>query len=265
MSVTYKQILDFLKDQVIATEGALPDVYRLHLADLNNVDSHTLDWDAKANLLQVCDGDVLLARIYVKNAKRAIAMLGNEFFVNRPMGIHHSAIVEEGAIIGQNCYIGPNVVICSCVELGDNVRINAGSVIGNEGFGFERDENGDLFRFPQIGKVVIANGVEIGSNVTIDRGALSNTVIGRNVKINNLVHIAHNVNIGANTVITAQVNISGSAVIGDNVWIGPGSKVRDHICIGEKSYVGMGSNVVKDIPVGEIWCGNPARKLRSDV
>ena len=260
--MTYRQAVEFIRDRILSIEGLLPDEYELHFADREHIDSHTLDWNAKTNELSVHDGDNDLVRIRVKSAKTAIAELGNKFFADHPIGIHGTAIIEDGAKIGKNCYIGPYVVVHSCVELGDGVRVKAGSVIGNEGFGFERDSNGDLFRFPQLGKVIIGDGVEIGSNVTIDRGALSNTVIGRNTKINNLVHIAHNAQIGENVVITAQVNISGSTVIGSNVWIGPGTTVRDHVAIGDNSYVGIGSNVVKSIPSNEVWCGNPARKLR---
>ena len=254
----YREVIDFLGDEVISITGSLPDDYELHLADAEHIDEHTLDWNQNAGELRIADKVV----VKVNNAKLAIARLGNAFFVKRLVGIHPTAIVEDGAKIGNNCYIGPYVVIHSCVEIGDNVHIKAGSVIGNEGFGFERDENGDLFRFPQLGKVIIGDGVEIGSNVTIDRGALSDTVIGRNSKINNLVHIAHNVKVGENVVITAQVNISGSSIIGDNVWLGPGTTVRDHMTIGERAYIGIGSNVVKPIPANEVWCGNPAKKLR---
>lgn len=263
----FQEMVGFLNDEILSIVGSPPEpTYELHLADAEHVDEHTLDWSVKENVLRVPkvqgDSGEWAVVIKVKNAKRAIAKIGNEFFVKHEVGIHPTAVIEEGAKIGKNCYIGPHVVIHSCVEVGDNVRIKAGAVIGNEGFGFERDEKGDLFRFPQLGRVIIADGVEVGSNTTIDRGALSDTVIGRNTKINNLVHIAHNVRIGANVAITAQVDISGSSVIGGDVWIGPGSTIRDHVTIGDNAYVGIGSNVVKDIPEDEVWCGNPARKLR---
>lgn len=254
----YKEAIEFLGDEVMSIAGALPDDYELHLADVAHIDEHTLNWDQKAGELRVADKVV----VKVKDAKRAIALLGNRFLVSRPIGIHSTAIVKDGAKIGRNCYIGPYAIVRSCVTIGDNVRIESGAVVGNDGFGFVRDANGDLMRFPQLGCVDIGNNAEIGANVTIDRGALSNTVIGRDVKINAGVHIAHNVMIGEHTVITANVNVSGSSVIGSNVWIGPGATVRDHVTIGDNAYIGIGSNVVKDVPSNEVWCGNPARKLR---
>lgn len=254
----YKEAIEFLGDEVMSIAGALPDDYELHLADVAHINEHTLDWDQKAGELRVVDKVV----VKVKDAKRAIALLGNRFLVSRPIGIHSTAIVKDGAKIGRNCYIGPYAIVRSCVTIGDNVRIESGAVVGNDGFGFVRDANGDLMRFPQLGCVDIGNNAEIGANVTIDRGALSNTVIGRDVKINAGAHIAHNVMIGEHTVITANVNVSGSSVIGSNVWIGPGATVRDHVTIGDNAYIGIGSNVVKDVPSNEVWCGNPARKLR---
>lgn len=259
----FKEVLDFLAGEIVQMEGHLPDEWELHLADAKHVDSHTLDWDALSNTLSVKHGsNEVDVRIVVKDAKRTIAEIGNRFFAEDRIGIHPTAIIESGAKIGDRCYIGPYVHISGCVEIGKNVKVNAGTVLGNAGFGFVRDRAGNLMRFPQLGRLIVGDSVEIGSNVTIDRGALSDTIIGRNTKINNLVHIAHNVRTGANVVITAQVNISGSVIIGDNVWIGPGSTVRDHISIGCGAYIGIGSNVVKDVPANETWCGNPARKLR---
>lgn len=260
--MTYKQAIEFIKEEVIFVEGRLPDDYELHFADLDHLDAHTLDWNIKDNALTVKEGDALLVKIGVKDAKRAAALLGNGFFVSRQAGIHPTAIVEDGVKMGKVCFVGPHAVVRSCVTLGDNVRIEAGAVIGNEGFGFVRGADGDWIRFPQIGRVVIGDNVEIGANATIDRGALSDTVVSRDVKINASVHIAHNVSIGEHTVITANVNISGSSRIGANVWIAPGAILRDHSVIGDNSLVGMGSVVTKPIPPNEVWCGNPARKLR---
>ena len=257
--MTYRDVIDFLRDEILSITGSVPDDWELHFADTKNVDAHTLDWDSALNILKIsCPGLPVIIR--VTNAKLSIAKLGRYFFDNVKKGIHPTAIIEQGAQIGKECYIGPYVVIHSCAIIGNGVSINAGSVIGNRGFGFVKDENGDLLRFPQIGVVIIKDGVEIGSNTTIDRGALSNTTIGRNSKINNLVHIAHNVHIGENVVVTAHVNISGSVCVGDNVWIGPGTTIRDHVVIGANAYIGIGSNVTKDIPMNQVWYGNPAKQ-----
>lgn len=266
--MTYKQVVDFLKDEIEEVQGVLPDDFILTLDDVEHLTAHSLDWSIKDNILRVSGSQFQVKEggfnviLKVRDAKRAIAMVGNHFLVKHSVGIHPTAIIEEGARIGSNCYIGAHVIIHSCVEIGSNVRIKAGAVIGNEGFGFVRDGNGDLVRFPQLGRVIICDGVEIGSNTTIDRGALSDTIIGRNTKINNQVHIAHNVRIGKNTAITAKVNISGSSQIGDNVWIAPGAVLRDHVNIGSGTLIGMGSVVIGDVPENEVWCGNPARKLR---
>ena len=107
----------------------------------------------------------------------------------------------------------------------------------------------------------IGDNVEVGANTCIDRGALSNTIIGNHTKINNLCHIAHNNKIGRNVVITGCVNVSGSNVIDDNVWIAPNASVRGYIHLGKGCIVGMGAVVTKNIPDGETWIGNPARKL----
>ena len=135
--------------------------------------------------------------------------------------------------------------------------------LGGSGFGFERDEKGNKFRFPQIGSVRIGDDVEIGSQTCIDRGALSDTVIGDHTKINNLCHIAHNNKIGQNVTITGCVNLSGGNIIEDDVWIAPNASLVGYVHLGEKATIGMGAVVVKDVPAREVWVGNPAKKLKS--
>ena len=201
----------------------------------------------------------------------ALAKVGNHFFVKQPTpGIHPTAVVAPDAMIGENVYVGPytvigkaeigegciidsNVRIYDDVKMGKNCRIKAGAVIGGEGFGFEKDENGNKFRFPQIGSVVMGNDVEVGANTCIDRGALSDTVIGDHTKINNVI--------GRNVTITGCVNVSGSNLIDDYVWIAPNASIRGYIHLGEGCTVGMGAVATKDIPAHETWVGNPARKL----
>lgn len=157
--------------------------------------------------------------------------------------------------------IEANVHIYDDVEIGRGCVIKSGAVIGGEGFGFERDKNGNRFRFPQIGDVKIGNYVEVGANTCIDRGALSTTMIGDYTKINNLCHIAHNNVIGKNVIIAAEVNVSGGNIIEDDVWVAPSSSLRGYLKIGEGATVGMGAIAVKNIPANEVWVGNPARKL----
>ena len=154
--------------------------------------------------------------------------------------------------------IHSTAVINDCVVIGKNVCIGAHCSIGFDGFGFGKDESGAYERFPHIGRVIIDDDVEIGSNVCIDRGALSDTIIGKGTKIDNLVHIAHNVRIGKNCHIVALTCIGGSVTVEDNVYIGIGPSIRNQIKIGEGATIGMGAVVVKDVKRGVTVIGNPA-------
>lgn len=293
--IPVETIIDFLGDEVITVHGLTKDLSIDNLADVDRVCETTLDWinpskvekqsmveGSKARVL-LTDSSIIPVEgktlIVVNNPKVALAEIGNHFFVEKvPAGIHPTAIVDNEAVIGDGVHIGPYSIIGKCV-MGDgcvidcNVRIydgvkmgqkcivKAGAVLGGVGFGFERDPSGNLFHFPQIGGLVIGNNVEIGANTCIDRGALSDTVIGDYSKINNLCHIAHNNKIGKNVVVTGCVNISGSNIIEDNVWIAPNSSIRGWVKVGESATVGMAAVVTKSIPAHETWVGNPAHKL----
>lgn len=289
------EILSVLGDKVIGVDGSIQDVFIDNLAEVERVNETTLDWikpskqnkqeiaeASKARVLLVDESVAPIAGktlVRVKNPKVALAEVGNYFFVEKlKLGIHSTAIIDPEAAIGKNVAIGPYSIIGKAV-IGDgcvidsNVRIyddvvmgkccvvKAGAVLGGAGFGYERDENGNKFRFPQIGQLILGDYVEVGSNTCIDRGALADTVIGNNTKINNLCHIAHNNKIGRNVTITGCVNISGSNIIDDNVWIAPNSSIRGWAHIEEGATVGMGAVVVKNIPAHETWVGNPAKKL----
>lgn len=154
--------------------------------------------------------------------------------------------------------IHSTAVINDCVVIGKNVCIGAYCSIGFDGFGFDKDESGAYERFPHIGRVIIDDDVEIGSNVCIDRGALSDTIIGKGTKIDNLVHIAHNVKIGKNCHIVALSCVGGSVEIGDNVYVGIGASIRNQKKIGDDAFIGMGAVVVKDVEAGTTVIGNPA-------
>ena len=131
----------------------------------------------------------------------------------------------------------------------------------DDGFGFVRDTDGSLVRFPHYGTVIYGDDVEIGKHVAIDRGSLGNTIIGDGVKIDNLVHVAHNVTIGDHSLIVAGTVLGGSCTIGKRCFIGMNATIRNGITIGNDVTVGMGSVVTKNIPSGETWAGNPARKF----
>ena len=134
-------------------------------------------------------------------------------------------------------------------------------MIGGAGFGFERDDNGNRLRFPQIGGVRIGNHVDIGGNTCIDRGALSDTILEDYAKVDNLCHIAHNAHIGKNAVVVACAEVSGSCAIGDDTWVGPNTCIRDQRTIGSNTLIGMGAVVVKHVGDNEVWAGNPAKKM----
>ena len=197
-----------------------------------------------------------------KNVKFAKNILiGRNVKIGKKTQIGHNTIIESNVIIGNNCDIGSNVIIKNTI-IGNNVRILDGAVIGKKGFGFFPDDTKNL-RYPHIGMVIINDNVEVGCNNTIDRGSLSNTVIGKNTFLDNQVHIAHNVNIGKNCIITAQVGFAGSASIGNKVLIGGQSGISGHLKIGNNVQIGGGSGVVKNIPDNSKVMGYPAKDIRN--
>ena len=174
--------------------------------------------------------------------------------------IHKYFMVKIGKPeLVSGAWIYPNV------KIGKNVIIRQGTVIGGKAIGFFAGDNNELVAFPQIGGVVIEDDVEIGCNTCIDRGALGDTVIGQGSKIDNLVHIAHNVKIGKECFVVAQSAIGGSAKIGDQSWIGLQSSVRDCVKVGKRVIVGMGASVVKDVPDDAIMVGVPARQVGVNI
>jgi UDP-3-O-[3-hydroxymyristoyl] glucosamine N-acyltransferase len=175
------------------------------------------------------------------------------------------AIIGRGVKLGRECRIYPRVVIYPGTELGDRVVVHAGAVLGSDGFGYVRDgDTGEYTQFPQQGRLVIEDDVEIGANTTIDRGALEETRIARGVKIDNLVHIGHNVRVEPNVVIAAQTGISGSCIIGANAVVGGQVGIGDHAEVGEGVILGSGSGVLthkKLKGAGVVHWGRPARPL----
>ena len=175
-------------------------------------------------------------------------------------------VVEAGAIlhpavrVGENCYVGSNAVLSHSV-IGDHVKIGAGSVIGEAGFGLEMMEDGAV-KIPHIGLVSIADSVSIGSSCTIDRGSLDNTIIGEQVMIDNLCHIAHNVTIGPRSIISGQCGISGSATVGAGVAMGGQVGVAPHVFIGDGAVLTARSGVTKNVDAGEQVAGFPATSSR---
>lgn len=234
--------------------------------------------------------------IRVANPRAAFAKVLPLFFPERKFapGIHASAVVDKSAKVdstahigphcvieagaqigartvlrggnhvGENCQLGddvrifPNVTIYPRAKIGNRVSIHAGSVIGSDGFGYVFDE-GAHRKVPQIGTVIIGDDVEIGANVTIDRGALGPTIIGKGTKIDNLVQIAHNVVIGENCIVISQVGISGSTKLGNQVTLAGQVGLAGHLKIGDRVIVAGQSGVMNDISAGEKWFGSPAQ------
>jgi UDP-3-O-[3-hydroxymyristoyl] glucosamine N-acyltransferase len=170
--------------------------------------------------------------------------------------------IGAGARIGKRCRLFPHTTLYAGAILGDRVIVHSGAVIGSDGFGYVFAE-GSHWKFPQVGEVEIGDDVEVGANTTIDRGSLDRTEISSGVKLDNLVHIAHNVQLGENTVIAAQTGISGSVVIGKNVAFGGQAGLGDHCRVEDGAIVGGQAGILpgKTIRSGQIVWGTPARPL----
>lgn len=293
--IELKEIIDFLGEEIIGISGDYTGKWIDNMADASHITTTSLDWinpskpDKQAiavgSRAKVLITDCSIASvpgkvlIKVKAPKRAIAMVGNRFFADRPTpGIHSTAVIHSEAVIGENVAIGPYSVIGKArigegtiiasrvrihddVVIGRNCSVKDGAVIGGEGFGFETDEKGNRFRFPQIGGVVIGDQVEIGANTCIDRGALSDTIVEDYSKIDNLCHIAHNVVLGKNTVVVSGAVLCGSSRIGESSWIGPNAVVRDQISIGRNVILGMGAVAAKNVKDDDVRVGNPSKSL----
>jgi UDP-3-O-[3-hydroxymyristoyl] glucosamine N-acyltransferase len=176
-----------------------------------------------------------------------------------------NAVIGAGVSIGCDCDIGPNVTVYAGSELRNRVVVQAGTVIGSAGFGYVRDEQGRYQLFPQIGRIVLEDDVEIGANCTIDRGALDATVIHRGTKLDNMVHVGHNVEIGEDVVIAAQTGISGSSHIGSGAIVGGQVGIADHVRVEDGVILGAQSGVPSNKVVrgkGIVFWGTPARPIR---
>lgn len=191
------------------------------------------------------------------------AILGQGVRIGRGSRICAGAVIGPGVQIGRDCRIGPNATVGFAL-IGDRVRILAGARIGEPGFGAAWSRAGPV-DIPQLGRVILQDGVTVGANTCIDRGAWADTVIGENSKIDNLVQIAHNCVVGRNALMAAHSGISGSVVVGDNVMFGGRAGVGDHITIGEGARVAAGAGVLADIPPGETWSGYPAKPIRQSL
>ena len=222
--------------------------------------------------------DILKDKLLIKveNPKLTLIRILEKLYSPKiEYGVHPTASVHKEAKINEKVYIGPftyvgkseidegtvihgNCFVFDNVKIGKNVSINAGSIIGSEGFGYELNEKNEYEKFIHIGGVEIHDNVDIGANTCVVRGALANTIIGEGTKIDNLVHIGHNAIIGKHCIITANNMVGGSVRIEDHSWLGPSSSTLNQLTLAKNSYAGLGSVITKNLPSGEVWAGNPA-------
>jgi len=295
--IQYQEIKDFLKPLRMfgmpVVSVAAPAA--LNVAKDENITFCNKKGHEALSLLTNCHAGIILCRddipelettkflnciLTVSNPRLAFMQCLNEFFTPaKPVGIHPTAIIDEGVSIPSNVYIGPQAHLCKGVRIGEgsviedrvyiapntiigaNVYIQVGAVIGCEGQGFERTVTGEFEKFIQLGSVIIEDGVEIGANSTIVRGTFSNTQIGQGTKIGHQVNIGHNVKIGRHVFISANAIVCGSAIVGDYSWLAPSCCIRNKVFIGKKVTVGLGTVVVKDVVDGITVVGVPAKDI----
>mgnify|MGYP003503288762 FL=1 len=222
--------------------------------------------------------ETTVSRIAVADPRREFARVVERFFggVFEP-GIHPSATVCAGAeiapdafvganayvaervVVGARTWIGPNAVLLGGTRIGSDSSVGPGAVIGHVGFGYAREADGSPVAIPHSGGVIVGDHVEIGANTCIDRGTMDDTVICDHVKIDNLVHIAHNCFVGESAFVIATAIVGGSVTVGPRAWIAPNASIRQKLTIGADSVVGLGACVVSDVPDGATVMGNPAR------
>jgi len=212
---------------------------------------------------------LVFARVLQKFAKKDsvpriedTVVIGKNCSIAQGVSIGHYTVIGNDVQIGQGTVIKSGVHIYDNVRIGENCLIHSGVVIGSDGFGFEKDEMGRYSKLLHIGGVTIEDDVEIGSNSCIDRGTLSDTILRNNVKIDNLCHIAHNVEVGENSVITAMAMLAGSITLGKNVWVGPSSAIMQGKMVGDNALIGLGAVVVKNVEPDDVVAGVPARSFK---
>jgi len=190
-------------------------------------------------------------------------LIGKNVKIGKNCLIGHNTIIESNVIIGDNCSIGSNVIIRNTI-INNSVNILDGCVVGKKGFGFFPNKKKNI-RYPHIGIVIINDNAEIGSGSTIDRGSMSNTIIGKNSYLDNQIHVAHNNKIGDNCIVAGQVGFAGSSTLGNNVMIGGQAGISGHLKIGNNVQIAGGSGVIKSIPDNSRVMGYPAKDLKKFI
>jgi len=299
-SISVIQIIKFLGEDIVSVQGDYEHLSIDNIVDISRVNEKSLDWVSRSNpnkqtiveaskaKVVLVDEDVIFSEairenhkvlIVVKDPKTALAKVGNKFFVEHiTHHIHPTAIIDSNAKIGKNVNIGPYSIIGNCI-IGDNTFIDSyvkifdgvqigescvfrhGCIIGGESVAYQKDDDGNRFHFPQLGGLIIGHHVEVGIYSQIDKGALSDTVVGDYVKLGSQCHISHNDKIANNVVLTGGVILAGSVSVGENTWISTRVIANPGHSIGKDCFLSTASVINKDVPDGEVWAGNPAKKI----
>ena len=270
-------------------------VSRISAINDSELEHDCLVWSSSSNLEKLIDirNSVVLCPwfegpynqdvtyLFVVDPRKVFAQVVEDFFyIPEPRKISNHASIDSGTVVGSSLSIGPFAIIESGCVIGDNVEIGSGTIIkkntiignnvviganctiGGVGFGYVDDVSGLKKQMRHIGNVIIKDFVEIGNNSCIDRAVIGSTILEKNVKVDNLVHIAHGVKIGENSLIIACAQIAGSVKIGRNCWIAPNSSIIQKVTLGNNVIVGIGAVVLKDVSDGGVVMGNPARNVR---
>ena len=295
--IQLKDIQTFLNPEVNDDRGS-QEITKVLSIDDAAFDANSLGWCSdknKESLNELKEGNVIVSKavyaelkdqlsslnlIDVEKPRSAFLKVLREFFAEKKtLGfIHPTAVIDPSVkldpntvniganvfidkqcIIGDRVTIGANTVINSFTEIGDDCSLGSNNTIGGVGFGYEMNDENEYELMPHIGNVVLKNLVEVGNNVCIDRAVLGSTLLEENVKVDNLVHIAHGVKIGQNSLIIANAMVAGRVESGKNVWVSPSASIRQKLQIEDGALVGLGSVVVKNVAANSVVAGNPAK------
>jgi UDP-3-O-[3-hydroxymyristoyl] glucosamine N-acyltransferase len=289
------------KDATVSTVSSIDGGKAGSLAYLTNPKYEQYIYTTEASIVLVDKsfepkGEVKTTLVKVANVGECVLNLLEMYNATKPRktGISKMASINEGATLGEGCYVGDFAVVERGAKIGDNVQIypqcyigdnvtigegtkiypgvkiyegckigkncilHAGAVIGADGFGFAPREDGTFAKIPQLGIVIIEDNVEIGANTCIDRAKTDATIVHSGVKLDNLIQLGHNVEVGANTVMSAQVGIAGTTKVGSNCFIAGQVGIADHVTVGNGVKIGSKSGIDKNVPDGEIRFGYPA-------